>query len=454
MGKARGQSDQNDLFKATLDQNRDNYGLGRTNYQGTGQERGSTTGVASIDQNVRFKLDTRGGIMKGALGRKGIVSAELTADGIIDMTIYHIPRLYITNTALNTLKVIIPSMGDGQEVWIRANGGVSFTIQNTTGTGNETTGNIELMAGADYTMTGDDWIGFHYDATDSKFHQVTAGKQNIGGAGAGDNLGDHTATQDLQMVTHDIDWGTSASIRLNGVQLDIYGGLSKGMTIGSSLNESHAIFRPIANGTLTLGSSSRFWSTLYTVDAQLAGTIHMNDNNVDGVDILYFWNGSSPTVGSINQNGVGHMEYSEGLGTKEHRFFVGSERFRISSVDMTCFNPMDMNGNNVNGVAQLIFDSTGTIGGSTVGWSSLTGDMYGNVQSGDSYFLRVNGTTEVEIDADGVDIRNGWLEMEERVTPTGLTNHIRLYGKDNGSGKTQLVVIFGSGAEQVIATQP
>jgi hypothetical protein len=86
--------------------------------------------------------------------------------------------------------------------------------------------------------------------------------------------------------------------------------------------------------------------------------------------------------------------------------------------------------------------------------TSFIGAMHYNATSGDSHFFKVNGTTEVEIDADGLDIRNGWLELEERTAPSGLGNHARLYAKDNGAGKTQLVVIFGSGVEQVIATQP
>lgn len=38
--------------------------------------------------------------------------------------------------------------------------------------------------------------------------------------------------------------------------------------------------------------------------------------------------------------------------------------------------------------------------------------------------------------------------------PTGLTNVGTLYVRDNGSGKEQLVVVFGTGAVQVIATEP
>jgi len=47
-----------------------------------------------------------------------------------------------------------------------------------------------------------------------------------------------------------------------------------------------------------------------------------------------------------------------------------------------------------------------------------------------------------------------YVSMEEMTAPTGVSNKALLYAEDNGSGKTRLVVIFGSGAAQVIATEP
>jgi hypothetical protein len=45
--------------------------------------------------------------------------------------------------------------------------------------------------------------------------------------------------------------------------------------------------------------------------------------------------------------------------------------------------------------------------------------------------------------------------LEQSADPAaGATNHARLFAKDNGSGKTQLVVRFPTGATQVIATEP
>lgn len=48
-----------------------------------------------------------------------------------------------------------------------------------------------------------------------------------------------------------------------------------------------------------------------------------------------------------------------------------------------------------------------------------------------------------------------FIEMEEMAAPSAPSaNRARLYTRDNGSGKTQLVVRFASGAVQVIATEP
>lgn len=49
----------------------------------------------------------------------------------------------------------------------------------------------------------------------------------------------------------------------------------------------------------------------------------------------------------------------------------------------------------------------------------------------------------------------GFIEGQEISTPTAPTaNGWRLFSQDNGAGKTQLCVIFNTGAVQVIATQP
>jgi len=47
------------------------------------------------------------------------------------------------------------------------------------------------------------------------------------------------------------------------------------------------------------------------------------------------------------------------------------------------------------------------------------------------------------------------IELAEIADPGAATENTgRIYFRNNGSGKTQLVVVFPSGAAQVIATEP
>ena len=52
-------------------------------------------------------------------------------------------------------------------------------------------------------------------------------------------------------------------------------------------------------------------------------------------------------------------------------------------------------------------------------------------------------------------VQDGAVRLVEMVAPSnGPANTWRLFCRDNGAGKTQLCVIFGSGAIQVVATEP
>lgn len=71
--------------------------------------------------------------------------------------------------------------------------------------------------------------------------------------------------------------------------------------------------------------------------------------------------------------------------------------------------------------------------------------------------FEVGGNSEFEIVVDGRFIlpNGGYFEMVERTAPSApAANRGRLFVRDNGSGKSQLCIIFSSGAIQVIATQP
>lgn len=63
--------------------------------------------------------------------------------------------------------------------------------------------------------------------------------------------------------------------------------------------------------------------------------------------------------------------------------------------------------------------------------------------------------TATSLSVTSVVLANGVVTFTEITAPSnGATNTAQLFCRDNGAGKTQLCVIFGSGAVQVVATEP
>lgn len=85
--------------------------------------------------------------------------------------------------------------------------------------------------------------------------------------------------------------------------------------------------------------------------------------------------------------------------------------------------------------------------------TSFVGSMHYNALVNDGHFFKVDGLTEVAIDEDGLDIRGGWLELAERNAPPALANHARMFAQDI-SGKTTVLIQFGTGFPQVISAEP
>jgi hypothetical protein len=55
---------------------------------------------------------------------------------------------------------------------------------------------------------------------------------------------------------------------------------------------------------------------------------------------------------------------------------------------------------------------------------------------------------------DLVQLQDGLAILTETSAPTGTANKATIYAEDNGSGKTRLMAIFGTGASQQIAIEP
>lgn len=75
---------------------------------------------------------------------------------------------------------------------------------------------------------------------------------------------------------------------------------------------------------------------------------------------------------------------------------------------------------------------------------------------GDTGYTHVMcGTVLSYATGDALQLNSGAALLSEISDPGNCdTNRARVYARDNGSGKTQLCVVFGSGAVQVLATEP
>lgn len=91
---------------------------------------------------------------------------------------------------------------------------------------------------------------------------------------------------------------------------------------------------------------------------------------------------------------------------------------------------------------------------------SLSSGLDLNLPNGDDFDIWIDdsgGTLQIEytFSSTKLDLWGNYIEFTEQTAPgAGSANTARLYAVDNGAGKTQLVVIFSSGAAQVLATQP
>jgi len=192
-----------------------------------------------------------------------------------------------------------------------------------------------------------------------------------------------------------------------------------------------------------------------TINAKLQTAFLPDGNNIDLGDSSNKWRNiylnSGAGTSKLYFDGGGDT-YITGSGTSG-RINIFSDASNVAAflpTSISLFQNLGMGSNDITSCGEIQFGSTSAISGTDYGWSGLTGDVYGNVQSGDSYFLREAGTTIVEIDNDGIDIRTGWLEMTQITAPSGLSGHTRIY-MDNLSG-TQRLMANVNGVTTILAT--
>lgn len=178
---------------------------------------------------------------------------------------------------------------------------------------------------------------------------------------------------------------------------------------------------------------------VYPFDAN----IDMNANDITDLDDITF----TPSGQALNSDTSG-LHFTLPSGDVLDLTINSVLEYGFSATEM------NLNSNGLNTIGLMTFASTSTGGTTAVTISSLSGSLYFNVPSTDNFFFSVNGVNIFDLDADRLDLNAHFLQMTEMTAPTGSSNIAKIYAQDNGAGKTQLMVIFGTGVAQQIAIEP
>lgn len=257
--------------------------------------------------------------------------------------------------------------------------------------------------------------------------------------------------------------------------------------------EGSATAWPGGTGSGTGAAALSFLATSVEASANTLGGFYINPANVSMVDCRAFQNGGPgfTTFRNPNQDSSNFAFNLYGCRSEGNCTSTGSYEIKIdggcsgSLIAATTVLATHANGPHCIGVGTAAAGSD-----SYIQRMSLVGGFYaGNGSTAGQKFL-VTGTdsrglhivnpriefsrfagsptvagdvitdggvnTTMDDTAVGGFTSGGWVALRREIaTPSSAnTNSARLYIKDNGSGKTQLAVIFSSGAEQVLATQP
>ncbi len=422
-----------------------NYGLNRESKQGTSTYANTPPGRSNVSISSDKFLRTDGGKLHAPIGfdKKTIIIDGSNAIDIEQGGGNFVPRVVLDGTTSTTLDTISNPLFEGQKIYLQAYSSGTITIG--------TAGNIQTAM----SLTANHVMELIYDFDVAKWIMP---EDNTGSGGSGgDDLGNHTATQNLEMGAFDIHWGTQGSIRNLSTTMYHYSGTTLTCQVSPTLWSFRTNIRPHSDSAYTLGTSSRYWSDLYTDHIEMNGDIDLNSNDIVGGNQIIFTSSGNYILG---QDGGGNMEFATTGGAFEY-FVGGVPQFVVNSGGTDLYNTMDVRGNQVEGMGKLLFDSTGTISGTEVGFASLVGTLYANVQASDSFFYRTGGTTRFRIHDEGIEILNtdstrAWLSIDESTTvPTSSTvssDECKLFCVDSG-GKTILKVQFDTGSPITLATE-
>ncbi len=368
----------------------------------------ATTDVLTVNTST-FGLNTS---IAGTLGVTGV--ATLTAQPI-----------------LSSLTASLPVFSDGSK------GLVSNAM---TGTGNvmmsaspTTTGTLTAAA---ITASG---------AITANAGLVVGASQAITGTVANSTISGFLSVAATTGTFTNVGGTLSTAAQPNVTSLGTLTGLAITNTTGNSISITGSNLSPriqLANTITISGADRRNWG--------IGTEVH------DAGDFVIMYStaaGGDPFSGSdaLRISKTGAASFAGTLGVSSD-FAVATSKFTVAAATGNTL---------VGGDLTLNTAESKIIAGTTTGTA-----LFGNSTSA-SYMLVFGATNAVLpnhislVAAGGVDVQgalslnSNYLEGFEQTAPAaGAANSYRIFAQDNGAGKTQLMVIFASGAAQQIAIQP
>lgn len=289
---------------------------------GLGALPGATSNPRQSDVNF---LPTAGGVMIGAIAfdpQTIIIQNDQIDIGKNTSKFKSHLIIFPESGTTDNLKDILNAAHAGQRLTLQGIVGNTITIL--------ATGNIRTPNGANFNLTGKNSVDLFFDAIDNKWAFADSAYFDNITAGSGDNLGNHTATQTLNMN------GNSIS-NLNDI---LFAGSGQGILSDSSnlqiLAGLNQFIRFFINGVekLAIGTTQ--------ID-MLATQFDMNAKEIVELRKLSFIDGHS-----IEKTSVGLIYTVLSATGNTHRFNVNSTtKLEIDSSRVNVFQQLDMNNNDI-----------------------------------------------------------------------------------------------------------
>jgi len=225
----------------------------------------------------------------------------------------------------------------------------------------------------------------------------------------------------------------ASAIIVSGGSITGSGTTVPGITVAGTLNTSGAV-----DGAILFGN--------VTDTASAAGT-NLVSLQVGGITkALVSKRGAFLTTGNSSVSDVAFGLTSSGNTAGVGMYFGSYSEIRFAVGSGVAGLSLDASHVNINSTALVSFGTVGSSYGDIGFCRNAAGVLEINSATAGTYrdlkYRNIVGQT-------------GYTEMVEMTAPAaGAANTARIYAVDNGAGKTQLMVIFASGAAQQIAIEP